>query len=162
MTLIPRPNLPSLLSNKHIPFYGDWPNSVANATATRLIRHPNARYSEQEGAPRSVRSENARFDRVAGKFRMKDSPKVILLQMVTCMSLSDESILLLAEAEATSPFSHAAEVRHVGIGGAAHFIRLCRTPHATLHHLFLSRCHTICCRDHLMVAVFFAVSVYLL
>jgi hypothetical protein len=92
---------------------------------------------------------------------MKDSPKVILLQMVTCMSLSDESILLLAEAEATSPFSHAAEVRHVGIGGAAHFIRLSYSSRDPTS-LLLSRCHTICCRDHLMVAVFFAVSVYLL
>lgn len=77
--------LPSLLSNKYVPFYGDWPNSVANATATRLVRHPNARYSEQEATPRSVRSENVRFDRVAGKIRMKDSPKAIPWEMVTCI-----------------------------------------------------------------------------
>ena len=81
----PMLNPPSLLSNKHVPFYGDWPNSVANATATRLVRHPNARYSEQEGAPRSVRSENVRFDRTAGKSRRKDSPKVIPPKIVTCM-----------------------------------------------------------------------------
>ena len=162
MTLIPRPNLPSLLSNKHIPFYGDWPNSVANATATRLIRHPNARYSEQEGAPRSVRSENVHFARDTARFAEKIVRRSLFIERVTCRAdrlLSDGSAGRgRRRRPAILTCCRSPPCRHVGGVAYLEVSYSSRDPTSSLH----SRCHTDCCDDHLSVSEFLIVAVHLL